>query len=181
MLPLVSKASSNGLRLLQKLTTAAFIRRFSLSSLEQMLGETPQADYTARTQPKVSRGKRVMKYVDAAICYGAGAAFDTIQYFNRFRPNPSFTPKWTEKPLLKSWQKTKPVLGWPRQTDSLCPQCVKEAREAIIEGKVQWTDLLHQKVGEVKAAIIERDGQVWMVKDCPQHGKTEDLMAIDVN
>src|SRR5437773_6220889 len=121
-----------------------------------------------------------MKYVDAAVCYGAGAAFDTIQYLNRFRPNPSFTPKWTEKPLLKSWQKTKPVLGWPRQTDSLCPQCVKEARETIISGAADWTRLLHQKVGEVKASIIERDGQVWMVKDCPQHGKTEDLMAIDV-
>ncbi|HSU89432.1 MAG TPA: radical SAM protein, partial [Terriglobia bacterium] len=121
-----------------------------------------------------------MKYVDAAVCYSAGAAFDTIQYFNRFRPNPSFTPKWTEKPLLKSWQKTKPVLGWPRQTDSLCPECVKEAREAIIGGTADWTKLLHEKVGEVKATIIERNGQVWMVKDCPQHGKTEDLMAIDV-
>src|SRR2546428_6866006 len=121
-----------------------------------------------------------MKYIDAAVCYGAGGAFDTIQYFNRFSPNPSFTPKWTEKPLLKSWQKTKPVLGWPRQTDSLCPQCVKEAREAIISGAVDWSQLLHQKVGEVKASIVERNGQVWMVKDCPQHGKTEDLMAIDV-
>src|SRR5881296_2993123 len=121
-----------------------------------------------------------MKYIDAAVCYGASVAFDTIQYFNRFSPNPSFTPKWTEKPLLKSWQKTKPVLGWPRQTDSLCPQCVKEARETIISGAADWTRLLHQKVGEVKANIIERNGQVWMVKDCPQHGKTEDLMAIDV-
>jgi hypothetical protein len=36
-----------------------------------------------------------MKYVDAAVCYGAGVAFDTIQYFNRFNPNPAFTPKWT--------------------------------------------------------------------------------------
>src|SRR5213596_2558648 len=121
-----------------------------------------------------------MKYIDAAVCYGASVVFDTIQYFNRFSPNPSFTPKWTEKPLLKSWQKTKPVLGWPRQTDSLCPQCVKEAREAIISGTIDWTRLLHQKVGEVKANIIEKNGQVWMVKDCPQHGKTEDLMAIDV-
>ena len=82
-----------------------------MSSLEQTLGETPQADYSTRNKVKVSAGKRVMKYVDAAVCYGAAAAFDTIQYFNRFRPNPSFTPKWTEKPLLKSWQKTKPVLG----------------------------------------------------------------------
>src|SRR5216117_292767 len=121
-----------------------------------------------------------MKYIDAAVCYGASVVFDTIQYFNRFSPNPSFTPKWTEKPLLKSWQKTKPVLVWPRQTDSLCPQCVKEAREAITTGNADWTRLLDQKVGEVKANIIERNGQVWMVKDCPQHGKTEDLMAIDV-
>ena len=82
-----------------------------------------------------------MKYVDAAVSYGAGVAFDTIQYFNRFNPTPSFTPKWTEKPLLKSWQKTKPVLGWPRQTDSLCPQCVKEAREKIIGGDTEWTEL----------------------------------------
>ena len=38
---------------------------------------------------------------------------------------------------------------------------------------------MHEKVGEIKAQIIERDGQVWMVKDCPIHGQYEDLMAID--
>jgi len=30
-----------------------------------------------------------------------------------------------------------------------------------------------------KAQIIERDGQVWMVKDCPLHGHYEDMMAVD--
>ena len=30
-----------------------------------------------------------------------------------------------------------------------------------------------------KAQIIERDGQVWMVKECPIHGKYEDMMAVD--
>jgi len=84
-----------------------------------------------------------------------------------------------DKPLLKSWEKTKPTLGFPRQTDSLCPACVKEAREAIIAGKKDWRDLMHEKVGEIKAQIIERDGQVWMVKDCPLHGHYEDMMAID--
>jgi 7,8-dihydro-6-hydroxymethylpterin dimethyltransferase len=139
-------------------------------------------DYTARNKDvKVKASKRMMKYIDAAVCYGAGVAFDTLHFFNRFKVNPSFTPKWTEKPLLKSWQKTKPVLGWPRQTDSLCPECVKEAREKIMSGTQDWTTLLHEKVGEIKAEIIERDGQVWMVKDCPQHGRCEDLMAIDVN
>ena len=151
-----------------------------MSSLEKTAVETPSAEYLSRNDVKAKLSIRVMKYLDAAACYGAGIAFDTIQFFNRFNPAPSFTPKWTEKPLLKSWQKTKPVLGWPRQTDSLCPQCVKEAREKILSGTDDWTTLLHEKVGEVKANIIERDGQVWMVKDCPQHGRTEDLMAIDV-
>ena len=95
-------------------------------------------------------------------------------------PKPAFTPKWSEKPLQKSWQKTKPTLGWPRQTDSLCPKCVQEAREAIVSGRKDWTTLLHEKVGEVKADIVERDGQVWMVKECPEHGKIEDMMAVDV-
>jgi len=40
---------------------------------------------------------------------------------------------------------------------------------------------MHEKIGEIKAQIIERDGQVWMVKDCPIHGHYEDLMAIDAN
>src|SRR3989338_1902590 len=124
---------------------------------------------------------RVLKYVDQAICSTASLAFNVIQFFNKYRPNPSFTPKWSEKPLLKSWQKSKPKLGWPRTTDSLCPGCVKEARDRIITGEQDWRTLINEKVGEIKAEIIERDGQVWMVKDCPTHGRYEDIMAIDSN
>jgi len=122
---------------------------------------------------------KLWKSFDWAMCKTAGIAFDTIQYFNKFNPNPSFTPKWSDKPLLKSWEKSKPTLGWPRTTDSLCPECVKEARQAIIDGKKDWTDLVHEKVGEIKAQIIERDGEVWMVKECPIHGKFEDMMALE--
>ena len=124
-------------------------------------------------------GTQVMRAVDAAVCKTAGATFNAIQFFNKRNPNPSFTPKWSDKPLLKSWEKTKPTLGWPRQTDSLCPDCVKEAREAIIHGKKDWRDLMNEKVGEIKAQIVERDGEVWMIKDCPIHGHYEDMMAID--
>jgi uncharacterized radical SAM superfamily Fe-S cluster-containing enzyme len=122
---------------------------------------------------------KLWKTFDWALCKTAGVTFNTIQFFNKHNPNPSFTPKWSDKPLLKSWEKSKPTLGWPRQTDSLCPDCVKEARDAIMNGKKDWTDLVHEKVGEIKAQIIERDGQVWMVKECPIHGKYEDLMAVD--
>src|SRR5881397_286097 len=124
-------------------------------------------------------GTQIARTFDWVVCKLADVTFNTIQVFNKHRPNPSFTPKWSDKPLLKSWEKTKPTLGFPRQTDSLCPACVKEAREAIIAGKKDWRDLMHEKVGEIKANIIERDGQVWMVKDCPLHGHYEDMMAID--
>jgi len=127
-----------------------------------------------------AKGKRFMKYVDRAVSVAAGVTFNTVQYFNDFNPNPSFIPRWSDKPLLKSWEKTKPQLGWPRETDSLCPGCVKEARERIINGDQEWQSLLNEKVGEIKARIIERDGEVWMVKDCPIHGHYEDMMAKDV-
>lgn len=119
------------------------------------------------------------KYFDSALCLGARAAFNSIQFFNKYRPRPSFIPKWSDKPLLKSWEKSKPTLGWPRETDSLCPKCVVEAREKIIEGQEDYKILINEKVGEIKAEIIEREGQVWMVKECPRHGKFEDIMAID--
>ncbi len=120
-----------------------------------------------------------MKCVDQAVCSTATVVFDTVQFFNKYRPGATFIPKWSDKPLLKSYQKTKPPLGWPRQTDSLCPECVKEARAKIINGDENWQSLLTEKTGEVKANIIERDGQVWMVKDCPIHGHFEDMMAVD--
>jgi hypothetical protein len=47
------------------------------------------------------RGQRLMKYDDQAVASVAGAAFDSVQYFNKYRPNPSFTPRWSDKPLLK--------------------------------------------------------------------------------
>ncbi|MGD8394855.1 MAG: radical SAM protein [Candidatus Eiseniibacteriota bacterium] len=109
----------------------------------------------------------------------AAVVFDTIHFFTRSRPRPSFTPKWSDKPLLKSWERSMPKLGWPRETDSLCPQCVIEAREAIIAGERDYKDLMHEKIGEVKAQIVERDGQVWMIKECPEHGRCEDIIAID--
>ena len=69
--------------------------------------------------------------------------------------NPSFTPKWSDKPLLKSWEKMKPKLGWPRETDSLCPKCIPEIRQQILDGKLPVEILKNEKLGEIKANIIE--------------------------
>ena len=73
---------------------------------------------------------QIFRSLDWVLCKTAAITFDSVQYFNKYRnPNPSFTPKWSEKPLLKSWQKTKPTLGWPRTTDSLCPAACMKPRE----------------------------------------------------
>ncbi len=122
---------------------------------------------------------RAIKHLESGLTRAAAGAFNAIQFFNKYKPNPSFTPKWSDKPLLKSWQKTKPILGWPRQTDSLCPKCVKQTREQILNGEKDYRVLINEKVGEIKASIVERDGKIWMVKECPQHGKFEDVMSID--
>src|ERR1041384_5895376 len=122
---------------------------------------------------------RAIKYAEQGLATAAGAIFNSIQVFNKYKPNPSFTPKWSDKPLLKSWQKTKPTLGWPRVTDSLCPNRVIEARESILNGDQDVSILVNEKVGEIKAQIIERNGEIWMVKDCPKHGHFEDMMSID--
>ena len=120
-----------------------------------------------------------IKYAEKAATYVASAGWVVFDGLNQIRQNSSFIPSWSEKPLLKSHQKIKPPLGWPRETDSLCPTCVREARQEILDGKKDHTILLYEKVGEIKAQIIERDGKIMMVKDCPIHGRFEDVMAMD--
>ena len=65
---------------------------------------------------------RPIKHFEKGLTYVAKGVFGAIRSVNQFKPNPSFIPKWSDKPLLKSWQKSKPTLGFPRQTDSLVPE-----------------------------------------------------------
>src|SRR6266566_2176952 len=120
-----------------------------------------------------------IKYVEKAVTIGAKGVWAVFDRMNRIKPNPSPKPKWSDKPLLKSYEKTKPPLGWPRSTDSLCPKCVPEIRQQILDGKLPYEVLLNEKVGEIKATIVEKDGKVMMVKQCPKHGLFEDVMSID--
>jgi uncharacterized radical SAM superfamily Fe-S cluster-containing enzyme len=120
-----------------------------------------------------------IKYVEKGLTVVARGAWGVFNTLNSINPAEPFTPVWSDLPIQKSRQKVKPPLGWPRETDSLCPVCVREARQAIVDGKRDYTVLLTEKIGEIKATILERDGKILMVKDCPQHGHFEDVMAID--
>lgn len=88
-------------------------------------------------------------------------------------------PKWAPAPLIRKRERTFPTLGWPRQTDSLCPECTKDARAKVLSGDQDLEAFLAANPGEIRANIVEQDGRVLMVKDCPKHGHFEDVMSID--
>lgn len=88
-------------------------------------------------------------------------------------------PKWAPEPLLKSYERTSPPLGFPRETDSLCPKCVKQVRNGVIAGDIPLDILMHSHPGEIKAQIVEENGQVLIRKTCPTHGDFEDVLATD--
>src|SRR5215467_14164101 len=123
--------------------------------------------------------RKPVKYAEKDLTHIAAGMWAVFERVNKIRQNPGFIPRWSEKPLLKSYQKTKPPLGWPRTTDSLCPKCVPEIRNQVLDGKMPVDILRNQEVGQLKAQIIEHDGKILMVKDCPKHGHFEDVMAID--
>ena len=110
----------------------------------------------------------------------SGVAWKAFQSVNtRLPEGEAVRPTWAPGPLLKSYERTAPPLGFPRETDSLCPRCVKEVRESVISGETPLESLMNEHPGEIKAQIFEEGGQVFMTKTCPKHGEFKDLMATD--
>ncbi len=107
-------------------------------------------------------------------------AWKAFQAVNQRLPEgEAIRPKWAPGPLLKSYERSAPPLGFPRETDSLCPRCVKEVRTAVIDGTTPLESLMNEHPGEIKARILEENGQVVMRKTCPKHGEFVDVMATD--
>jgi hypothetical protein len=74
----------------------------------------------------------VWRPVETVLTSAARLAWPAFQAVNRRLESSTFQPKWAPAPLMKSHERSKPPLGWPRSTDSLCPTCVKEARRRIL-------------------------------------------------
>ncbi|MFQ5890301.1 MAG: radical SAM protein [Gemmatimonadota bacterium] len=110
----------------------------------------------------------------------ANLAWNAFQAVNtRIPDSPSIQPEWAPGPLPKSYERTKPPLGWPRETDSLCPDCVIEVRDAIIAGDRDLAEFTEKKTGEIRAQIVEEDGKIKIRKRCERHGEYEDTLSID--
>ncbi|MBV9948773.1 MAG: radical SAM protein [Myxococcales bacterium] len=109
----------------------------------------------------------------------ADALWPLVRAYNRRFERPSPHPAWAPGPLLKRRERSFPTLGWPRETDSLCPECVKEIRASILSGRSDVRVLVDERPGEVRATIHERDDALWMTKECARHGRCEDLLSVD--
>jgi 7,8-dihydro-6-hydroxymethylpterin dimethyltransferase len=119
------------------------------------------------------------KPLELALVGAARILWPAFQAINRRVDTDSFQPAWAPAPLLKRGERTKPPLGWPRTTDSLCPTCVRDARARILSGEQAIESLVDGHVGEIKAHILERDGKVIVEKTCPIHGTFVDTLAVN--
>jgi hypothetical protein len=111
----------------------------------------------------------------------ARVVWPALKAWNERAPGAPKHPEWAPAPLQGKAQRSFPTLGYPRETDSLCPRCVKEARAQILSGERDLSLLVDGKPGEIKARLVKEDGKIFMRKTCPTHGDFEDLLAVDAS
>src|SRR5690606_37641478 len=119
----------------------------------------------------LSLRQRAVRVLEFAVVRAAKLLYPWHQRLGEARPGPRMTPKWAPAPLIRKAERSFPTLGWPRQTDSLCPECVKEVRAGILSGELPLSELVDGKPGEIRADIVEDDGKILMRKTCEVHGQ----------
>jgi uncharacterized radical SAM superfamily Fe-S cluster-containing enzyme len=119
------------------------------------------------------------KKIYAGVQAAAEAVWKVSRALDSYFPERRVQPRWAPAPLLKQRERTFPPLGFPRETDSLCPRCVPEVREQILSGNADWKVLVDGNPGQIPARIVEEDGEIRMKKDCPKHGSFEDVLSTD--
>ncbi len=71
----------------------------------------------------------------------ANAAWRILQPINNMLPAGKLPrPSWAPGPLLKERDRTPMDIGVPRKTLSLCPDCNREAVEAVLKGEIGAAD-----------------------------------------
>jgi uncharacterized radical SAM superfamily Fe-S cluster-containing enzyme len=112
-----------------------------------------------------------------AFCAIANVGWKFLQPINNvLRAGVLPTPKWAPGPLLKAAQRRPTELGVPRKTSSLCPDCNREAAEAVLTGENEVADFRKQP-GIIDSEILEEGGRILMRKVCDRHGPFEDVLS----
>ena len=86
------------------------------------------------------------------------------------------SPNWAPGPLLKLRERTPMAVGVPRRTQSLCPDCNREAVEGVLKGEMDLADF-RDNPGVIEAEILEEGGRILMRKACERHGPFEDALS----
>lgn len=108
----------------------------------------------------------------------ADLAWRAVQAINKRIPEGELpNPQWAPGRIAKSRERSAPPLGFPRETDSLCPQCIPEVRREIAEGRADIDLLLKENPGRLEAQLLEENGRILIRKTCEKHGSFEDVIS----
>jgi uncharacterized radical SAM superfamily Fe-S cluster-containing enzyme len=129
------------------------------------------------------RSGNMLRHLGSLLISGfANFAWNAFQAVNTRIPEGELPyPGWAPGRMAKSRDRSTPPLGFPRETDSLCPRCVPEIREKIVRGEEDLDILLEDHPGEIKAQIVEENGRILMRKVCEKHGAFEDILSINAD
>src|SRR5580692_2877121 len=107
----------------------------------------------------------------------SGAAWSCGRSISSILPHGKLLqPSWAPSPLPRSWERERMATGVPRRTLSLCPDCNREAVEAVTRGEASLADF-RDRPGIIEAQIVEEAGRILMRKACEKHGPFEDLLS----
>jgi 7,8-dihydro-6-hydroxymethylpterin dimethyltransferase len=108
----------------------------------------------------------------------ADLAWKALQAINTRIPEGELPqPDWAPGKIAKSRERSSPPLGFPRETDSLCPVCVPEIRKQIVNGEINLDALRENHPGEIRAQLVEENGRILIRKVCEKHGPFEDVLS----
>src|SRR5216683_7414835 len=114
-----------------------------------------------------------------ACVFGAAsnAAWLASNALNRVLPEGDLPgPCWAPGRLPKQRERVPMATGVPRRTLSLCPDCNREAAEAVIRGEATLAEF-RDRPGIIEAQIVEEAGRILIRKACEKHGPCEDVLA----
>src|SRR5690349_778733 len=104
--------------------------------MEKVAMVDPMIRSSAGQPTTVTRALRTVRTLsERALVAGAKKVFPLVERVNEAYPGKALRPAWAPGPLPRRSEKTRPELGFPRETDSLCPACVREVRSAILSGE----------------------------------------------
>lgn len=121
------------------------------------------------------------RVLDKGVRAGSELGWKLLESVKRRQPTDATRqPVWAPGPLVGASRLERPDLGFPRETDSLCPVCVLEERENLLrQGRDGLAEFVRNGKALIKATILEEDEKILMRKECAKHGKFEDVLSID--